>query len=174
MKNNTRTLVLSALFIALGVTLPQAFHAVPNAGSVFLPMHSPVLIAGFAVGPVFGAIVGFLTPLLSHLLFGMPPTAVLPSMLCELTAYGFAAGVLCRIIKTKKQLVKVYAVLIGAMLCGRIFYGLLNALIFKAGAYSLQAWISAAFVTALPGIVIQLIVVPAVVMALVKAKLIKI
>ena len=174
MRNNTRKLVLSALFIALGVALPQAFHAVPNAGSVFLPMHIPVLVAGFAVGPLFGAIAGFLTPLLSHLLFGMPPTAVLPSMLCELTAYGFMAGLLCKIIKTKKQLVKIYVVLIGAMLCGRIFYGILNALIFRAGSYSLQAWITAAFVTALPGIIIQLIVVPALVMALVKAKFIKI
>ena len=173
MNNNTKKLVLSALFVALGVVLPQAFHAVPNAGSVFLPMHIPVLIAGFAVGPVYGAAVGFLTPLLSHLLFGMPPTAVLPSMLCELTAYGFASGLLCKLIKGTKPLVKIFAVLIGAMLCGRVFYGILNALVFKAGAYSLKAWLSAAFVTALPGIIIQLIVIPAVVLALVKAKLIK-
>ena len=170
----TRDLVLTAMFIALGVALPQAFHAVPNAGSVFLPMHIPVLVAGFAVGPVFGLAAGILTPLLSHLLFHMPPAAVLPSMLCELAMYGLATGFLSRVIKTKNPRVKIYCVLIGGMLCGRITYGILNALIFKAGAYSLQAWLSAAFITALPGIIIQLIVIPLLVLGLSKAKLIRI
>lgn len=170
----TRDLVLTAMFIALGVALPQAFHAVPNAGSVFLPMHIPVLIAGFAVGPVFGLAAGILTPLLSHLLFHMPPAAVLPSMLCELAMYGLATGFLSRVIKVKNPIVKIYAVLIGGMLCGRITYGILNALIFRAGAYSLQAWLSAAFITALPGIIIQLIVIPLLVLGLNKAKLIRI
>ena len=170
----TRDLVLTAMFIALGVALPQAFHAVPNAGSVFLPMHIPVLVAGFAVGPVFGLAAGILTPLLSHLLFHMPPAAVLPSMLCELAMYGLATGFLSRVIKTKNPLVKIYCVLIGGMLCGRITYGILNALIFRAGAYSLQAWLSAAFITALPGIIIQLIVIPLLVLGLSKAKLIRI
>ena len=169
----TRDLVLTAMFIALGVALPQAFHAVPNAGSVFLPMHIPVLVAGFAVGPVFGLACGILTPLLSHLLFHMPPAAVLPSMLCELAMYGLAAGFLSKMIKAKKKVVKVFAVLILAMLAGRITYGILNALIFKAGSYSLQAWLSAAFITALPGIIIQLIVIPIVLLGLDKAKLIK-
>ena len=173
MNKNLRNLVLSAMFIALGVALPQAFHAVPNAGSVFLPMHIPALLAGYIVGPVFGLAVGLITPLLSHLMFGMPPTAVLPSMLCELAMYGLASGLFTKLIKTKNTLVKIYAVLILSMLAGRVTYGILNALIFKAGKYSLAAWISAAFTTALPGIIIQLIVIPAVLLALIKAKLIK-
>jgi len=171
--NNTRKVVLSAMFIALGVTLPQAFHAVPNAGSIFLPMHIPVLIAGYVVGPIFGLATGLLTPLLSHLLFHMPPAPVLPSMLCELAMYGFASGLFTILIKTKNTVVKVYAVLILSMLAGRVTYGILNALIFKAGSYSLAAWIGAAFTTALPGIIIQLVLIPAVILALYKAKLIK-
>ena len=79
-----------------------------------------------------------------------------------------------RVIKAKNPLIKIYCVLIGGMLCGRITYGILNALIFKAGAYSLQAWLSAAFITALPGIIIQLIVIPLLVLGLSKAKLIRI
>ncbi len=173
MNKNLRNLVLSAMFIALGVSLPQAFHAVPNAGSVFLPMHIPVLIAGYVIGPVFGLAVGILTPLLSHLMFGMPPAPVLPGMLCELAMYGLASGLFTKLIKTENKLVKIYAVLILSMLAGRVTYGILNALIFKAGSYSLAAWVSAAFTTALPGIIIQLIVVPAIIMALYKAKLIK-
>ena len=171
---NTRKLVLAAMLLALGVILPQAFHAIPNAGSIFLPMHIPVLICGMVTGPFYGTVVGFLTPFLSHLIFGMPPAAVLPSMLCELTVYGLATGLLTQIIRIRPLVAKVYAVLISSMLLGRITYGILNALIFRAGTYSLAAWLSAAFTTALPGIIIQLVLIPALVVALAKAKLIEI
>ena len=172
MNSKTRKLVLTALFIAIGVVLPQAFHAIPNAGSIFLPMHIPVLIAGFAVGPLFGAICGILTPILSHLIFGMPPAMMLAQMICELAVYGFMTGLLNSLIKIKNPVVKNYAVLILSMLSGRLAYGILNALIFKAGSYSLQAWLSAAFITALPGIAIQLILIPILVARLRKADLI--
>ena len=172
MNSKTRKLVLTALFIAIGVVLPQAFHAIPNAGSIFLPMHIPVLIAGFAVGPLFGAICGILTPILSHLIFGMPPAMMLAQMICELAVYGFMTGLLNSLIKIRNPVVKNYAVLILSMLSGRLAYGILNALIFKAGSYSLQAWLSAAFITALPGIAIQLILIPILVARLRKADLI--
>ena len=172
MNSKTRRLVLTALFIAIGVVLPQAFHAIPNAGSIFLPMHIPVLIAGFAVGPLFGAICGILTPILSHLIFGMPPAMMLAQMICELAVYGFMTGLLNSLIKIKNPVVKNYAVLILSMLSGRLAYGILNALIFKAGSYSLQAWLSAAFISALPGIAIQLILIPILVARLRKADLI--
>ena len=170
--NKTKQLVLTALFVAIGVALPQAFHAIPNAGSIFLPMHIPVLISGYALGPVFGLACGILTPLLSHLIFSMPPAPVLPGMLCELAVYGLMTGLLNRIIKIENRLLKNYVVLIGAMLCGRITYGILNALVFRAGQYSMQAWISAAFVTAIPGIIIQLVLIPILVDRLQKANLI--
>ncbi|MBQ1287538.1 MAG: ECF transporter S component [Erysipelotrichaceae bacterium] len=164
--NNTKKLVLTALSAAIGVVLPQAFHMIPNAGSVILPMHIPVLIAGFLVGPVYGLACGILTPLLSHLIFSMPPAPVLPGMLCELAVYGLMSGLLNKAVKMENQLAKVYVVLIGAMLCGRITYGILNALIFRAGSYSMQAWLSAAFVTAIPGIIIQLLLIPILVIRL--------
>ncbi len=170
--NKTKKLVLTSLFIALGVVLPQAFHAIPNAGSIFLPMHIPVLLSGYVVGPIFALICGVLTPLLSSLIFSMPPAAILPSMLCELAIYGLMVGLLSKVVKVNNMVVKTYLVLIGSMLCGRIAYGILNALIFRAGSYSLQAWLSAAFVTALPGIVIQMIVIPALVIGLKKARII--
>ncbi|MBQ3994998.1 MAG: ECF transporter S component [Erysipelotrichaceae bacterium] len=164
--NNTKKLVLTALFAAIGVVLPQAFHMIPNAGSVILPMHIPVLIAGFLVGPVYGLVCGIITPLLSHLIFSMPPVPVLPGMLCELAVYGLMSGLLNKVVKMENQLAKAYVVLIGAMLCGRITYGTLNALIFRAGSYSMQAWLSAAFVTAIPGIIIQLLLIPILVIRL--------
>lgn len=170
--NRTRQLVLTAMFIAIGVILPQTFHAIPNAGSIFLPMHIPVLVAGFVVGPLFGVLCGILTPILSHLIFGMPPAPMLGQMICELATYGLVAGLLFRYLKIENQLLKIYATLIGAMLAGRLVYGVLNALIFKAGSYSLNAWLSAAFVTAIPGIIIQLILIPLLISRLQKAKLI--
>ena len=169
----TKQLVLAALFLALGVTLPQAFHAVPNAGSVFLPMHIPVLLGGMVLSPLYALAVGILTPILSSLIFHMPPVAYLPSMVCELAVYGLTASLIYHHIKTKNNLLNIYIGLIGAMLCGRITYGILNALIFRAGAYSLQTWLTAAFVTGLPGIIIQLIVIPILILALQKAKLIE-
>lgn len=102
-KFNTKQLVLAALCVALGVVLPVAFHSIPNAGSVLLPMHIPVLLCGLVCGPVYGLLSGILTSLLSSMITGMPPMAYLPSMLCELAAYGLAAGVLRRFVRTGKR-----------------------------------------------------------------------
>lgn len=170
--NKTKQLVLTAFFIALGLVLPMAFHAVPNSGSVLLPMHIPVLLCGLTLGPVSGLIAGMVTPVLSSIMTSMPPAAILPGMFFELAAYGFTGGLLIRLIKTKKEIVNLYLALIGAMLAGRILSGILNALIFRAGAYSLEVWLAAGFITALPGIVIQLLLLPAIVLALRKARLI--
>jgi len=168
----TKYLTMTAVCIALGVVLPRAFHAIPNAGSVMLPMHIPVLLCGLICSWQYGLACGILTPVLSHLITGMPPTAYLPPMIVELAVYGLLAGILVHVIKTKNFLLNTYASLLIAMIGGRICYGIVNALIFRAGKYSMQIWLTSGFVTALPGIVIQLIVIPALCLALKKAKLI--
>ncbi len=168
----TKRLIFAGLCVALGVVLPIAFHSVANAGSILLPMHIPVLLCGLVCGWPFGLACGALTPLLSSLFTGMPPVAMLPSMVCELAVYGLVSGLLMQKIKTGKILLDLYLSLIAAMLAGRLVYGLLNALIFRAGSYSLPLWLTASFVTALPGIIIQLAVLPALVLALQKTKLI--
>ena len=170
---NVRHLVMAALCAALGVVLPVTLHSIPNAGSILLPMHIPVLLCGLVCGPVYGLGCGILTPLLSSLITGMPPAAVLPSMLCELAVYGLAAGLLSKVIRTGKRVLDLYVQLIGAMLLGRVVYGVMNALVFSAGNYSFSAFVTAAFVTALPGIVIQLVLLPAVVLLLEKAHVIQ-
>lgn len=170
--SSTKRLILAALCVSLGVVLPIAFHSIANAGSIFLPMHIPVLLCGLICGWPFGLACGIITPLLSSLLTGMPPMAYLPSMAIELAVYGLVSGLLMRGIKTGKLVLDLYLSLLGAMLAGRVVFGLFNALIFRAGAYSLAIWTSAAFITALPGIVIQLLVIPVLILALKKAKLI--
>ena len=166
-----RRMIYTALMVAMGVVLPLAFHAIPNAGSIFLPMHIPVLICGLLCGAPYGLVCGILTPLMSHWISGMPPLPYLPSMLCELAAYGLLAGVLMFLLRKQNRYMGVYLSLAGAMICGRIVWGLLNALIFRAGAYTLEIWMTGAFVTALPGLIIQIIVIPALIFALRAARL---
>lgn len=164
---------MTALCVALGVVLPVTLHAIPNAGSILLPMHIPVLLCGLVCGPVYGLACGILAPLLSSLITSMPPMAMLPSMICELAVYGLVAGILIRVIKTRYNIANLYLSLLGAMLIGRVIYGALNSLIFRAGEYSLQLWLTGAFVTALPGIAIQLVLLPVLVLALQKARLVE-
>lgn len=170
--SNAKRTIITALCCALCVVLPMAFHSIPNAGSILLPMHIPVLLCGLICGAPFGLICGAVGPLLSSLLTGMPPIAYLPSMLIELVVYGLVAGLLMQFVRTKNTFADLYISLVGAMLCGRIVAGAARALIFAAGEYSLAAWTASYFVTALPGLVIQLVLLPAIVFALMKARLI--
>ncbi len=170
---HTKKLVLAALFVALGIVLPMAFHSIPDAGRVFLPMHIPILLCGLVCGFPYGLACGLIVPVLSSLLTGMPPFAILPSMLFELAAYGTVASLLMRFTPVKNTYAKTYISLVGAMISGRVLYGVLNALIFNAGKYSMTAWLTSAFVTALPGIAIQIVLIPAIVVILQKAKLIE-
>ena len=167
----TKQLTLTAMFLALSITLPFAFHGVANAGSIFLPMHIPVLLCGIICGWPYGLACGILGPLLSSLSTGMPPAAYLPSMVCELAVYGMVAGMLTRKMRTGKKVFDLYLPLVCAMLSGRVCYGILNALIFKAGSYSLTVWLTGAFITSLPGIVMQLILIPALLYVLEEAGL---
>ena len=167
----TRRLVMGALCVALGIVLPLVFHSVPNGGSIFLPMHIPVLLCGFLCGWPLGALCGVVTPLLSAIFTGMPPMAILPSMICELAVYGLVSGLLYHRVHTGKPLQDLYLCLAASMLAGRVVSGVVQALLFSAGKYTLTAWLTASFVTALPGILIQLVLLPVLITALQKAKL---
>ena len=171
--NRIRRLVFTGLCVALGVVLPLALHAVPKAGNVLLPMHIPVLLCGLACGPWYGLACGAVLPLVSSLITGMPVPAYLPAMTSELAVYGLASGLLMKWVRVNSKLARIYIALAGAMLIGRLVYGVLNALIFQAGAYSMQLWLTGVFVAALPGIIIQLIALPALILALERLKLIE-
>lgn len=165
-----KKIILTALMIALCVVLPIAFHSIPNGGSIFLPMHIPVLLCGLVCGWGYGGLCGLVGPLLSSLLTGMPPAAILPGMMVECCVYGLVTGLMMRYVRTGKATIDLYLSLVTAMLLGRVLSGIAKALIFTPGM-SLAAWAAASFVTAIPGIVIQLVLIPLVVLALTKAKL---
>jgi len=167
--NKTRQLMSAALCVAIGILLPMVFHSIPNAGSIFLPMHIPVLLSGFICSWPFSLAAGLVTPLLSSLLTGMPSAARLPAMVCELAVYGMMSGLLFQVIRTKYLALRIYVTLIGSMAAGRLVAGVINGMIFSSGSYSLQIWLTAMFITALPGIIIQFTMIPALVMAICRA-----
>ena len=158
----TKSLILGALFCAFGVLFPPIFHLFgATAGGIFLPMHIPVLTAGFLLGPVWGLIVGLFSPILSTFITGMPPMAKLPFMVFELMAYGFFSGLIYRYLP-KNKFIFLYPALIGAQIAGRI----VNLLCVLIAVYLLglksaslpMVWTS--LVAGLPGIILQLIFVP--------------
>lgn len=169
--SKTRKLVFTALFIAMGIVLPIAFHLFPNGGRTFLPMHIPVLLCGLVAGPLSGLACGILTPLLSSAMTGMPPAAVLPGMTVELACYGMLSGLFMKSLPIQSRTGRIYASLILAMLIGRAIAGLFQAFIFQAGSYTLSLWLSGYFLTGLPGILLQLVLVPLIVRALEKSSL---
>lgn len=172
MMTTVKKSIIAAVCIALCVVLPQAFHAIPNAGSIYCPMHIPVLLCGLICGWQYGLLCGLVGPVLSTLFTGMPPVAYLPSMMVEIAVYGTMSGLMMKLFSTKKTYIDLYASLVVALLSGRIIAGVAKALIFAAGNYSMTAWATGYFVTSLPGIIIQLVLIPSIVFALMKAKLV--
>ncbi len=166
-----KRMTLGAVCIALCVVLPIAFHVIPDAGSVMLPMHIPVLVCGLICSWPYGLICGLMGPLLSSLITGMPPAAILPAMMVECATYGAVSGMMLKFVHTGKTYPDLYISMVTAMLAGRIVSGIAKALIFSPGL-ALSAWVASSFVTALPGILVQLVLLPTVVFSLMKAKVI--
>ena len=154
--------IITAVCIALCVVLPMAFHSIPQAGMIYCPMHIPVLICGIICAPQYAIICGIAGALLS----------TLPSMLVELTCYALISSLLMKFVHTKKSVADLYISLIGALLIGRVIAGVVKALIFARGEITITAWATSYFVTCLPGIIMQIILVPVIYAALVKANLI--
>ena len=98
-----KKVVLTALFIALGLTLPMITANVPMIGNMLLPMHFPIIICGLICGAGYGALAGVITPLLRSFIFGMPPLfPIAAAMAFELAAYGAVAGLVYVIIQKNK------------------------------------------------------------------------
>jgi riboflavin transporter FmnP len=165
--SNLNQLVRASMLIALGIIIPVCFHTIKNAGAVFLPMHIPILIGGFVLSAPYAVAVGIVTPVLSYLFTGMPPVPVIYVMPIELAAYGLFISFLYN-----KARIGLYPSLISGMIGGRIVsilgkYLILHLLMNKP--FALKKVASALFITGLPGIIIQIILVPIVIYALEKS-----
>ena len=168
-----KKICLCAICTALCYVLPLALH--PFAvGTLLSPMHIPVLLCGLICGWPYGLFCGAAGPILSSLLSGMPPAAMLVSMIPELCAYGFFCGLLMKLIRTGHVYADLYLSLIPAMLLGRVVGGVVRAIVYLSSAqtYSVALWASSYLVGTLPGIIVHLILLPVVVLVLMKARLI--
>ena len=165
-KNNLTQMAIAGLFIAFGIVLPMMFHAI-GLGSTFLPMHIPVLLSGFVLDAPMAAAVGAITPFLSSMFTGMPPAfPIMPYMVFELAAYGYMISFFYRKIHRNA-----YISLIGSMISGRIVAGVavwVLATLFAAKLPGPVVFITSSVAKGLPGIIIQLIFIPAIVLLLEK------
>lgn len=176
MSERTKNLTLSALFIALGLVLPFLTGQLKQLGNAFLPMHLPVFLCGLIVGPVHGLIVGLVLPILRHFIFGMPPlypTAI--SMSFELVTYGFVSGFIYKISRWK-CIIALYEALIISMIIGRIVWGVVQMILLGINGqpFTWQMFMAGAFLNAIPGIIFQLIFIPAIMLVLNKTGLVRI
>lgn len=161
-----RPLTSAAMCLALCLLLPFLTGQIPQIGSALCPMHLPVLLAGFLCGPWWAMVVGLTAPLLRNLLFSMPPLLTAIAMSFELSTYGAISGLLYR--KMPKNLAGIYISLISAMIIGRVIWGIVRvAMTGVAGeAFTWAMFLAGAFTTAIPGIILQLILIPVLVSAL--------
>lgn len=173
MNKHIKNLTLSGMFLAIGLVLPFLTGQIQQIGNMLLPMHIPVLLCGLICGWKYGGAIGLIMPFLRNLLFGMPPMPNAVSMAFELAAYGLVIGLLYGRSKWK-CVFSLYRSMVIAMLAGRAVWGVVQAAILGLGGsgFTVQMFMAGAFMNAIPGIILQLILIPAVMVALDRAKLV--
>ena len=160
-------MTLAALFLALAYVMPFLTGQIPEVGAMLCPLHIPVLLCGFICGWPWGLAVGLVAPLLRSVILGMPP--FFPTAVCmafELAAYGAAAGVMHRRLPRRKPYI--YASLLTAMLLGRLVWGVAMFVCvgMNGGSFTFAAFLAGAFFNAVPGIIVQIVLIPVLVMVL--------
>ncbi|MBQ9268808.1 MAG: ECF transporter S component [Oscillospiraceae bacterium] len=166
-------LVYAAVCLALAMVLPLLIGQIPQIGQALSPMHIPVLLCGFLCGWPYGLAVGFIAPLLRFAIFGMPP--IMPTgvaMAFELATYGCLTGLLYHLLP--KKIPSIYVTLIAAMIGGRIVWGIARFVLagLTASEFPMAAFIAGAVTNAIPGIILHIVLVPAIVIAMQRAKII--
>lgn len=176
-KFNTLNVVTTAMLCAFAVVISSAMHNL--AGSVtksISPMHLPVFLAGILCGNWLGLICGACAPILGFLTSGRPafPNAMIP-MMFELATYGFASGLMRNIFVKNPKTHKFASVLalVVAMVAGRVVNGFAGGIVLAVGGAplgaSILAKLASGFTSTWVGIIVQLILVPAILFAMQKS-----
>ena len=167
-----RKITYSALFTALALVLPFLTGQIPEVGSMLCPMHIPTLLCGFICGAPWGLAVGFVSPLLRSVIFGMPPMLVAVAMAVEMAVYGLVSGALYRALPGKKW--TIYVSLLTAMVLGRLAWGGVQFVIagLQNTSFTLPVFLAGAVTSAIPGIILQIVLIPIIIMALERAGLV--
>lgn len=168
MSKTVKNLTLSAMFMAIGMVLPILTGQIQQIGNMLLPMHLPVFLCGLICGWQYGAAVGFALPLFRSVTFGMPPLfPTATAMAFELATYGLVAGLLYG--RSRWQcVIALYRSLIAAMFAGRIVWGAVQIVLLglSGSSFTWQMFMAGALLNAIPGIIVQLILIPTVMVAL--------
>lgn len=159
---NLRKLVLSAVFLAVGIVLPLFTAQIKEIGDTLLPMHIPVMLCGILCGPKYGFMIGILLPFIRSVTFGMPP--LYPNaiwMAFELATYGLVIGIMY-LKKQKASRGWLLISLVTSMLAGRVVWGISKAILLGIGkkAFTIGAFVTGGFLDAIPGILLQFILIP--------------
>ncbi len=172
-KKTTRKLTYAAICLALALVLPFLTGQIPQIGSALSPMHIAVFLCGFLCGWPYGLLIGIIAPLMRSFLFGMPPFLVALPMSFELAAYGFVIGLLYKLLP--KKAIYIYISLLASMVCGRIVWGIAQYVIagINGTQFPFSAFWAGAVANAVPGIILHIVLVPVVIIALEKAKVIQ-
>ncbi len=160
-----RKIILSAIFLSLGMVLPFLTGQIKEIGDTLLPMHIPVMLCGLICGGKYGFVVGVILPFLRAITVGMPP--IYPNavwMSLELATYGMVIGFLYGTFQ-KKQLWWLYCSLLTSMICGRIVWGVTKVVLLGIAGktFTIYAWITGGLLDSLPGIIMQLILIPVII-----------
>ncbi len=175
-RQNTGKLTLAAMMLALCFILPYFTGSIPTIGSVLLPMHLPAFLAGLLCGPWWGMAVGFVAPILRSITLGMPPSMVMAvPMAFELATYAGVTGGIYHLAKTKRNLATlpaVYAGIIPALVVGRLVYALAKAAMTLAAVNlpALLPYVVESILSAAPGVIVQLTLIPAIMVAVERQK----
>ena len=167
-----RKLTYSALYMAIALILPFVTGQIPEIGAMLCPMHIPALLCGFMCGWPWGMAVGFVSPLLRSVMFGMP--AMFPAAIAvafELAVYGGMAGLLYSRLPRKKWMI--YAALLISMIAGRVVWGAVQALLagLSGNSFTWTLFLTGAVINAIPGIIMQLALIPVLIVTMDKAGL---
>jgi len=163
--NKINSLVISALFLCIGIVLPFLTGQIKEFGDTLLPMHIPVMLCGLICGWKYGFAVGLILPFFRAVTVGMPP--IYPNavwMSAELAAYGFTTGFIYNSFACKKVWC-LYCSLLSSMVCGRIVWGITKAILLGMAdkAFTFHSFVAGALIDSLPGILLQLIFIPLIV-----------
>lgn len=168
-----RKMSLAAMFLAMGWLFPFITGQIPEFGNMLSPMHIPVFLSGFVLGPWYGLAIGFITPISRSIMFTTPPLyPIATSMAFELAAYGFLSGLLFRLfIKRLKPIPSIYVTLGISMIVGRVVWGIAQYFsgLFATNPFTFQMFINGAFLIAWPGMLIQIILIPLIIKTLYSA-----
>lgn len=145
--SNLKTYLLAAAFMVGNIVLPQLCHLLPQGGFILLPIYFFTLVAAYKYGFTVGLLTAVFSPLVNHLLFGMPASAMLPIILVKSTLLALAAAYIAK----KTQRVSLLTVTLAV-----VAYQSVGMLVEWAMTSSLQAALQDIWL-GYPGIFLQII-----------------